>query len=145
MTSGRNVLEVTSATWNERTSPSRSTSEKTACFFGRRAEDVLRLAADIGFVRLDNLVRATDRAGRGVDGALAKAMKQEPRGLVVGADHPYELKGANALLGRSHELSGQHPLAEWDVGALHDGADGDGEGLAAVLALVDAGARALAL
>jgi hypothetical protein len=42
-------------------------------------------------------------------------------------------------------LSREYPFAQRDLAALHDGTNGDGERLAAVLALVDAGAGALAL
>lgn len=72
-------------------------------------------------------------------------MKQEPCGLVCHAKHPLKLLGAHALLGRGHELRGENPLVEGNLGPFHDGSDSYGEGLPAVLALVNAGASGLAL
>src|SRR3546814_20810118 len=69
----------------------------------------------------------------------------EPRGCIVGAEHALELKGAHALLAGGHELSGQHPLGQLDLAALHDGADSHGEGLAAFFALMHARTGELAL
>src|SRR3546814_9851097 len=69
----------------------------------------------------------------------------EPRGCIVGAEHALELKGAHALLAGGHELSGQHPLGQLDLAALHDGADSHGEGLAAFFALMHARPGGLAL
>ncbi len=49
--------------------------------------------------------------------------------------HPLQLLGADALLAGRLELGRQQPRRERDLAALHDGADGNGERLAAVLAL----------
>src|SRR5690606_9312307 len=60
-------------------------------------------------------------------------------------DVVYALKmvGAHTLLGSGHEVSSQHPLVEWDLGALEHGADRNREGLTAFIALIDAGACGL--
>ena len=42
-------------------------------------------------------------------------------------------------------MSGHHPLGQRDLAPFHDGVDRDGEGLAAVLALVNAGASGFAI
>jgi hypothetical protein len=115
----------------------------------RRAERfVAGLAADVALVGLDNLMVAAERTGSlrrlNHDRSLAETMKQEPRGLVAGADHPVQLMRRHAGLAGGHQASGQNPLGERDMRAFHNGADRDGKRLAAVLALVDAGARALA-
>ena len=72
-------------------------------------------------------------------------MEKEPCGFVIGADHPLQLKCAHTFLAGRHKLRREHPFRQRDMRPLHDGADGHGKGLAAVLALVDAGACALAL
>ena len=72
-------------------------------------------------------------------------MKEKPSGFVIGAEHSFELLSAHALLGGSHQLSGQNPFAQGNVATLHDGVHGHRERLAAVLAFVDAGTGALAL
>src|SRR3546814_787550 len=106
---------------------------------------IARLAADVGFIGLDNLIPAADGTALWVNGAFPQAVEEEPRGFIVGAEHALELKGAHALLAGGHELSGQHPLGQLDLAALHDGADSHGEGLAAFFALMHARTGGLAL
>src|SRR3546814_14059495 len=72
------------------------------------------LAADVGFIGLDNLIPAADGTALWVNGAFPQAVEEEPRGFIVGAEHALELKGAHALLAGGHELSGQHPLGQLD-------------------------------
>ena len=59
---GRRFLPLTSATWNERTLPPRSTSETTGSPalwpLRLRGVAVLFLAADVGFIGLDDLAFA---------------------------------------------------------------------------------------
>ena len=115
----------------------------------RRAERLVAgLAADVALIGLDNLMVAAERTGtlRSVnhDRRLAQTMEQEPRRLIAGADHPVQLMRRHARLARRHQASRQNPLGERDMRPLHHGPDRDGERLAAVLALVDAGAGALA-
>ena len=104
---------------------------------------VLFLAADVGLVSLHELALATNRAVLAL-GALTEAVKQEPRRFVVRAQHPLQLQGAHALLAGAHEVRREHPLVQGNVRALHHGPDGDGEGLAAILTLVNAGTGARA-
>lgn len=52
---------------------------------------------------------------------------------------------ADALFAASHQAEAEQPLVKADLGALKDGADSDREGLAALVALEDAGARRFAL
>src|SRR5207253_2605371 len=97
---GRNIVAVTFATWNERTEPSRSTSDRTACFSGTLFLPVSGFAADIGFVDLDHFIRAAHAAG---DAALAHRLANthghEPCGLVRDAEHAVQLVTGHPLLG----------------------------------------------
>jgi hypothetical protein len=56
-----------------------------------------------------------------------------------------QLVRGNAFLRAVHEREGEHPLVERDFAVFHDRSNGDGERLFTGVALVDAGARALAL
>jgi len=107
---------------------------------------VAGLAADIGFVALDNLAGTADRAVIVVwPHGLADTVRHEPGGLVGDAQHAVKLMRADALLGSGHQVRGENPLVERDFGALKDGSDGDGELLATALALVSAFAVRLTL
>lgn len=55
-----------------------------------------------------------------------------------------EFVGAKALLATIEQTERKQPLVKRDFAVLEDRADRDGEGLDAVFALVDAGARGLA-
>jgi hypothetical protein len=72
--------------------------------------------------------------------SLADATRHKPRGLIADVQHSAELVGAHALLGRRQEVYRQHPFAERDVAALHHGAHGRSELLAALIALEKPGA-----
>ena len=71
-------------------------------------------------------------------------MKQEPRGFVIRADMPLQLKGAHSLFRIGHELRGHNPFRERNMRPLHDRADRDGKRLAAILAFLHAGASGFA-
>src|ERR1700730_8004975 len=106
---------------------------------------VLGLAANIAFVRLDNFVLSTEwTRTTEIVRSFAASVKQEPRCFVIGADHAMQLMRAHALFAGGHQLSGENPFRQWDFRTLHDGRDSHREGFAAILALVHAGARALA-
>lgn len=72
-------------------------------------------------------------------------MRHVPRGA-VGAQVEVALKlfRADALLGRAHQMERQDPFVEGNLGPVHDGSDGHGELLPAVIALVEAGTMRLA-
>lgn len=60
---------------------------------------VLRLAANVGLIRLDGLAFAADRPGvLGQAHGLADAVIEEPRGLVRHAHHAVHLMSGDALL-----------------------------------------------
>ena len=67
-------------------------------------------------------------------------MAHEPSSPVGNADHTANPMRAHALLGRAQQMVDQQPLAESNLGALKHGANGDGELLAAVIALDQSGA-----
>src|SRR3546814_5457968 len=48
---------------------------------------IARLAADVGFIGLDNLIPAADGTALWVNGAFPQAVEEEPRGFIVGAEH----------------------------------------------------------
>ena len=72
-------------------------------------------------------------------------MPHEPSGLIGDADGAVQLVGAHTLLAGGDQMDGQNPLVQRHFGTLKDSADSHGEGAGAVIALVDAGARAFAL
>jgi hypothetical protein len=104
-------------------------------------------AADIGFINLDNLVRAAQTAFRQfLAHPFADAVRHEP-GRAVGAEteHPPQLVRRDAFLAGAEQMRRQQPFMERDMRALVSGADRRGKGFLAALALVDAGSRAFAL
>lgn len=78
------------------------------------------LTAHVGLVKLNDLVLAPKRAGRGVGGhALADAVGHEPSGLVGHAQHAVKLMRRHALFGRGDQVRGKQPLVQRDMAALH--------------------------
>lgn len=73
------------------------------------------------------------------------AMRHVPGGFHVHAERPLKLSGADALLAAAHEIHRLKPEMQRRVTGFKDGADLDGEGLAAGVALVSADPSALAL
>ena len=69
---------------------------------------------------------------------FADAVRHEPSRLVGDAEHAVQLVGADALLARHEQVHCQQPLVQRNLAALEHGADGDGELLAAIVALDDA-------
>lgn len=108
--------------------------------------NILLLAANIGFVALDNLVLAADRAAclwikaHGFPDAHGK----KPCALVRDAQHSVELVRGDALLRSGHKMEAENPLRQRDLRALHDGAQRDRERLLAIVAMDEARAMALA-
>lgn len=69
---------------------------------------------------------------------LTDTHRQEPGALVGDAEHAVDLVAGHALLAGGHQPEGHQPLGERDFAALHDGANRDGELLAAVAAQTQA-------
>ena len=96
---------------------------------------VASLAADEGFVGLDNTVRPAERAiAASAVHRFADAVTEKPRGLVGHAQHALHLLRAHALLRSGHEMEGEQPLMQGNVAALHDRASADSEFVAAIVA-----------
>lgn len=105
---------------------------------------VLLLAADIGLVRLDRLAFAAKRASMKLAHPFADAVRHEPGALVGDPEHAVELVRADPLLARRHEMRREQPFVERNMARLVNRADRHSELLAAVVAVVKAGAmRAL--
>lgn len=102
-------------------------------------------ATDESLVHFDRATVAAER--RVLDGCHGKAdtMGHEPSGLVGDAEHTVQLVGRDALLAGRHQVRGENPLVERNLGVLKDRANRHGERLTALVALVDAGTVAFAL
>jgi hypothetical protein len=101
---------------------------------------VLGFAAGEGLIGFDELAFATERAEFAFAHGFADAVHHEPCGLVAAAHHAMHLKSAHALLARIDHVNRRAPLAEGDLGTLAHGVHGNGELLAAVVALKQTGA-----
>src|ERR1051325_5078749 len=71
-------------------------------------------------------------------------MEQEPRRFVAGAEHPVQLMRRHGFFARRHQPRSKNPFRERDMRPFHNGADRNAKRLAAVFAVVDAGAKAFA-
>ena len=89
---------------------------------------------DVGFVRFHDLAMAADGAsiGAGRLHALADTVGHEPGGLVGDAQHAMQLMGGNAFFRGAEKVGGVQPFVDRDMAALVQGADADGELLAAI-------------
>ena len=91
-------------------------------------------AANKGFIHFDN-----SQEGRAVEGVIAHrftdAVTEIPSRLVGHFDGPLELKGGYALLGFTHQVNGDKPLPEGQMGIVHNSSGGDGELIAASVAV----------
>jgi hypothetical protein len=113
---------------------------------GNAALHFLRLVvADEGFIDLDHAAVRTERGKVARPHGLADAVRHEPRGFQGNAKGPVELVAADALLAGAKQNHRLKPNVHRDVAGLEDGPDLYGEGLTAVVALIDADAGALAL
>ncbi len=72
-------------------------------------------------------------------------MRHEPSGFVRHAERAVQLMAGDAFLGRRKQVGCVKPLVQGHMAVLENGAHGHAKGLLARAALVDAGARALAL
>ena len=90
--------------------------------------------ANQGFVYLNDSQEGWPIKGV-VAHCLTDAMAEIPSSLVGYAQCPLELKRAYALLGFAHQVNGDKPLAEGQMGIVHDGSGCDGELIAASIAV----------
>ena len=94
-------------------------------FFAPRA-DVAPFATDQGFIHFDH----PEQSGSGegiVPHGLADAVAQMPGRLIAGPQKPLELIGRNSFAGLAHQIGRGEPLAERQVGIVHNGPGGHGE------------------
>lgn len=145
---GFRVCAVTFGTWKLRTRPSRSTNDQREnSFLGRNLALAVRgLAADESLIALDNLIRAAERAGINPEIAhcLANTMPEEPGSFQTAIEGALKLAGADAFFRRTEQIDGLEPNPHRHVAGLKHGADLDGEGLAASVALAKANPVGLA-
>jgi hypothetical protein len=103
------------------------------------------LTAGKGFVDLDNLASTAHRIDADDPHGLTDTVRHEPSGFQGDAQSPVKLIAADPLLAGAQQVHGLQPKAHRNVAVLEYGADLHGEGLAALVALVNAYAGALAL
>ena len=104
---------------------------------------VLFLPSNVGRVSLDRAAASREHTVGAFHG-LADAMRHEPSGLVGHAKGALKLLAADAFLAGTHKVHGLQPDMQLNLAALKHGANRYRELLAAVLALVKAGAVRLA-
>ena len=102
------------------------------------------LLAEVGFVGLDHLAHPAKGFKHAFAHRLPDAVRHEPGGFQGDAQGAVKLVRADALLARPDQVDGLQPMPHLDVAALKDGSDLHGEGLAALVALVEADPGALA-
>lgn len=103
-----------------------------------------RLATDEGLIDLDHAATSAEARKRIVAHRFADAVRHEPRGLEGDTKSAVELVAADALLAGTHQIDRLQPEVHRNVAGFKNGADLDGEGLAARVALVGADAGGLA-
>jgi hypothetical protein len=101
----------------------------------------------ISFVALDDHAFAAERAIVAVTGhhGFADAMPDEPASFEIDAQGAAELVSTETLLAAAHQVHRLQPDVHRHMAFLEDGADFDGERLAAGIALVGTDPGALAL
>lgn len=96
---------------------------------------VFLFPANIGFVNFHDGVLATERPGDGGRRRGADAVAHKPRRLVGNAEQAADFAGAHSLLARAKQVIAEQPLMQRNFGALEHGTHGNGELLAANVAL----------
>jgi hypothetical protein len=91
------------------------------------------LAADVGFVNLDDAAQLPPIPGAG----FAQTMQHEPRRLLGDADFLRELEAADALPRRHEQIHRVDPLVQRNMRPLKDGASSHREILPAGVAAVE--------
>src|SRR5882672_3225190 len=100
--------------------------------------------AEEGFVHFHDAALPAERLDAAILHRLTDAMGHEPSGLQGNPQSAVQLVRADPLLARCDEEDRLQPKMQRDMTRLEDGPDLDGEGLAAVVALVNAYPGALA-
>src|SRR6266404_6086645 len=98
------------------------------------------LSTDESLVALDNLICAAKRTGSGdakLGHGFANAMPEEPRGFQTALERALKLTSADTLFRRAEQVNSLEPHSHWHMARLENGADLDGERLAARVALAE--------
>src|SRR5258708_678475 len=101
------------------------------------------VASDESFIDFHVAALAAERFNPAILHRFPDSVRHEPRGLQGNPKGAVQLVRANALLAGSDQKDSLEPQAQRDVAGLKNGADLDGKGLAAVIALVSAYAGTL--
>ena len=96
--------------------------------------DIAPLSTHQGFVHFHDTKQSGSNKGIVAHG-FTDAVAQIPGCLVGDSQGPMKLIGAHAFLGFAHEVDGRKPFTQGQVGVVHDGVRGDGEMVAASLAV----------
>jgi hypothetical protein len=108
---------------------------------------ISRFAANEGLISLDELAFAAERADAAharIGHCFTDAMRQKPCGLQGDTKDSAQLVGAHTFFGRAEQVHCLQPYVQLDMAGFEDGADLDGERLAAGIALIDADSGAIA-
>jgi hypothetical protein len=100
---------------------------------------------DESLVSFNKHALAAERAETPFTHRLADTVSNEPTCFEIDAEDAAELICAKSLLGRAHKMHRLEPDVHRNVALFEDGADLDGEGLAAGIAFVDADAGGLSV
>src|ERR1700730_14208779 len=140
---GRDIGDMkgrdTAAAFNEREDGFLPSRFSVSAFFG--------FSTNVAFVNLDNFVCAAETACcrmAHIAHAFAKAVAHKPCRLICESKHAMDLVSANPFLAGHHKMHGKQPFVQRNFAALHCGSNGYAKGLFAFVALIDAGARAVA-
>jgi len=108
------------------------------------AHRLVRFTTNEGFVNFNNATTSTERAKGVVAHCFPDAVRHEPSGSQRDAQGAVQLVAADALLAGTDQIDRLQPQVHGNVAGLKDCAYLDGEGLAALVALVSANAGGLA-
>jgi hypothetical protein len=103
------------------------------------------LAANVGFINLDNAASATHGRESAVSHCLTDTVSEKPSGFHAARKHPLDLIGRDALLAGARQVDNLKPQMQRQVGTLKDGSLSNGELSLALVAFVKAKAGSLAL
>lgn len=103
--------------------------------------------AEIGFIGFDNAASAfaAEFLALIFSHGKANAMAHKPCSFESDAKNPVELVRADAFLARGNQVDRLQPQVKLNLAVLEDGPDSHGERLAALVALIDAKAGAIAI
>jgi hypothetical protein len=105
-------------------------------------------APDVGLIGFNDPASAAERGSEQVADfphSFADTVPKEPSGFHAASKHALDLVGADPFLAGAHEMDDLQPQMQRQMRGLKNGPHSDSEGLAALVALVEADAGAFAL